>query len=155
LAALSLSRARNWSEFLDAAARYKVPSENLVYGDRASARLDRTMTPLRKNWNGLLPVPGHEGRYEWSGFLPPSELPRIFNPASGWVATANQNILPPGYRHVLGYEWANRFRFQRVEELLRTQSKFTVADFERMQQDVTSVPARRFQQVCAAGSTRV
>jgi penicillin amidase len=149
LAGLSLSRARNWSEFLDAAGRYKVPSENLVYGDR-EGNIGWTatgLTPLRKNWSGLLPVPGHEGRYEWSGFLPPSELPRIFNPASGWVATANQNILPAGYKHVLGYEWANRFRFQRVEEMLRAQPKFSVADFERMQQDVTSVPARRFQQV--------
>jgi len=105
------------------------------------------LTPLRKNWSGLLPVPGDTGEYEWSGFLPFDDLPRRYNPPEHSLATANHNILPAGYRHQLGYEWAPPFRFQRVREMLAAGGKFTVADFERMQQDVTSAPARRFQKV--------
>ena len=30
--------------------------------------------PLRRDWSGLLPVPG-DGRYEWDGFLPITALP--------------------------------------------------------------------------------
>jgi penicillin amidase len=38
-----------------------------------------SITPLRPNWTGLVPVPG-DGRYEWDGFLPIRSLPNAFNP---------------------------------------------------------------------------
>ncbi|MBM3748493.1 MAG: penicillin acylase family protein [Acidobacteria bacterium] len=149
LAGLSLARARNWKDFLAAIERYKVPSENLVYADvdgnigwQASG-----LAPIRPNWSGLLPVPGDTGEYEWSGFRKAGELPRLFNPPARYIATANHNILPPGYKVPLSYEWAQPFRYQRIREMLAEKRKFTVADFERMQQDVTSLPARRFQAV--------
>jgi len=140
LGSLSLNRARSWPEFLAALDRWKVPSENLVYADvdgnigwQAAG-----LTPLRKGWSGLLPVPG-DGRYEWQGFLPMSELPRSFNPPEHFLATANHNILPPGYPHELGYDWAPPDRFQRLVEVLRTPGrKYTVADFERLQHDEKS-----------------
>jgi penicillin amidase len=147
LPALSVARAKNWREFQQAMERYKAPSENMVYADTAGniGWQPGGLTPVRKNWTGLLPVPGDSGDYEWRGFLPFAEMPRLFNPPSHFIATANHNILPPGYKHALSYEWALPFRFERVREMLQAGGKFTVADFERMQQDVTSVPARRFQ----------
>jgi len=93
----------------------------------------------------LLPAPGDTGEYEWKGFRPLKDLPSAYNPPSHFIATANHNILPSGYTIPLGYEWALPFRFLRIKEMLSTSQKFSVADFERMQQDVTSLPARRFQ----------
>ncbi|MBM3794505.1 MAG: penicillin acylase family protein [Acidobacteria bacterium] len=149
LGALRLSRARNWTEFEQAAAMYKVPSENLVYADRAGniGWIASGQAPLRKGWNGLLPVPGDTGEYEWSGYLPGSENPRSFNPASGAIGTANHNILPAGYPHMLGYEFAPPFRFDRVNEMLQAQPWFTLSRFGEMQHDALSHPARLFQQI--------
>jgi len=149
LASIAAARARDWPEFLKSLERFKVPSENMAYADRAGniGWAAAGLAPVRKNWSGLLPVPGDSGEYEWSGFLPFAEHPKLFNPARHFVATANHKILPLGYRHALSYEWASPFRFHRVEEMLASGGKFTVADFERMQQDVTSIPARRFQAV--------
>jgi penicillin G amidase len=148
LASLSVARAKNWTEFQSALARFRTPSENMVYADRAGniGWQVAGLTPLRKGWNGMLPVPG-SGEYEWSGFLPASELPGQLNPPKHWVATANNNILPPGYKHSLGHDFGEPFRIQRIEEMLNEKPKFSVADFERMQLDVTSVMARRFQNV--------
>jgi hypothetical protein len=39
------------------------------------------LTPIRRNWSGMIPVPGASGEYEWEGFLPVKELPQSFNPA--------------------------------------------------------------------------
>lgn len=149
LAALALARAGNWAEFRNALKRYKVPSENIVYADvdgnigwQAAG-----LTPVRPNWPGLFPVPGHTGQYEWSGFRPLRELPSSYNPPRHWIATANHNILPQGYTVPLGYEWAPPFRYLRIQEMLSAGRRFSVADFERMQQDVVSLPARRFQAV--------
>ncbi len=145
LASLSLNRVRNWGEFLKAMERWKVPSENLIYADVDGniGWVAAGMAPIRKGWSGLLPVPGAEGKYEWQGFLPVSQLPQKFNPSDHYIATANHNILPPGYKHELGYEWANPVRFWRIAEVLSSaKGKFNVADFERLQHDDVSLPAR-------------
>lgn len=145
LASLSLNRAQNWPEFLRALERWKVPSENLVYADVDGniGWVAAGMTPVRKGWSGLLPVPGAAGKYEWQGFRSLPELPQVFNPAQHFIATANHNILPADYKHELGYEWSNPLRFRRIAEVLgKYQIKFTVADFAKLQHDEVSLPAR-------------
>jgi penicillin amidase len=150
LAGLSLARANDWKEFRAAMSRYQVPSENLVYADTKGNIGWQVggLTPIREGWSGLLPVPGEDGRYEWKGFQKPDALPFEFNPSRHYIATANHNILPAGYSIPLGYDgWALPFRVMRIREMLSSSKKFDIADFERMQQDVTSLPARRFQQI--------
>ena len=144
LASLSLDRAKNWQGFLKALERWRVPSENLVYAD-----VDGNIgwqaagsAPIRQGWSGLLPVPGNSGRYEWNGWLPLSELPRSYNPSKRFIATANHKIIPDGYKHEINFEWSAPFRFHRIEEVLQKGGKFTIEDFERLQHDETSLPAR-------------
>jgi penicillin amidase len=147
MAGISLARAKNWTEFRAAMARYKVPSENLVYADTSGNIGWQVggMTPIREGWNGLLPVPGAEGKYEWTGFQKSDALPFEFNPARHWIATANHNILPPGYAIPLGYDgWASPNRVNRIREMLGAGGKFDIEDFVRMQQDVVSIPAREW-----------
>ena len=75
------------------------------------------LAPRRKNWDGLMPVPG-DGRYEWDGFLPFLDLPHVADPPRGWLATANQDNLPPGYPFAIGFQWTDPLRFSRIEEIL-------------------------------------
>lgn len=145
LASLSLNRAQNWPEFLKALERWKVPSENLVYADIDGniGWVAAGMTPIRNGWSGLLPVPGNQGKYEWQGFLSIKDLPQSFNPPQHFIATANHNILPPGYDKQLGYEWSNPIRFLRINEVLNSgKEKFTVESFQKLQHDDMSLPAR-------------
>ncbi len=154
LSALSLIRAHNWNEFKSAMANYKVPTENIVYADRAGniGWIAGGLAPIRKNWSGLFPVPGDTGEYEWSGFLASSELPQVYNPANHHVATANHNILPKGYDKQLSYAWATPDRYHRIEEMLSENRKFNVEAFEKMQQDVISLNARGFMQLLGPDS---
>jgi penicillin amidase len=135
LASLSLDRARNWPEFQEAMTRWLMPSENMIYAD-IEGNIGWVAAGImpKRTWSGLLPVPG-DGRFEWDGFVPGMDLPRAYNPAEGFIATANHNILPEGYPIALSYEWASRYRIDRVKEVLRADRKFTVEDFTRLQHD--------------------
>jgi penicillin G amidase len=142
-----LLKAKNWNEFIVASNAWGAPPLNLVYADTkgnigwaASGRV-----PVRKNWDGLLPVPG-DGRYEWAGFHGKDVLPRSFNPAKGFFATANEMNLPAGYpneQNRIAFEWTDRSRIDRIEELLRTSTKQSLADSMAIQTDSVSTQSRR------------
>ena len=152
LASLAMNRVQNWQQFYAALKRWKVPSLNFVYADVEGniGWLAAGQTPIRKGWNGLLPVPGASGKYEWQGFLPITKLPQAYNPAKHYVATANHNIMLPGYKHELGYEWAAPFRFERIDEVIANfKGKFTIGDFQKLQHDETSLPARELTKILA------
>jgi penicillin G amidase len=151
LGSLALDRASNWAEFEEAVKRWKVPSENIVYADVEGNIGEHSvgLEPKRKNWDGVLPVPG-DGTYEWDGFLPTEELPHSFNPEKGFIATANHKMIPEGYPYKVGNEWAPPERFQRITEVLeeaRTKHHaLTMTDMQELQsQDVFSIPARERQ----------
>jgi penicillin amidase len=155
LGSLALDRAQNWDQFEAAMERWKVPSENIVYADRMGNIGEHStgLAPLRRNWTGLLPVSG-DGKYEWSGFVPNSLLPHSFNPDKGFIATANQKMIPEDYLYAVGYEWAAPARYLRATELLgdakNAGRKLTVADMQAFQTDVVSLHARALQSLLSA-----
>ncbi|MGC1604708.1 MAG: penicillin acylase family protein [Candidatus Acidiferrum sp.] len=157
LGSLSLDRAQNWKEFEQAMPRWKVPSENIVYADRQGNIGEHStgLAPLRKNWTGLLPVP-ENGNYEWSGFVPNSDLPHTYNPASGFVASANHKMIPENYPYAVGFQWASPERFQRISEVLsgaaKSARKLSIEDMENLQNDVVSLPARDLQGLLRHGA---
>jgi penicillin G amidase len=149
LGALGVLQARNWSEFNAALGRsWRLPSHSLVYADVDGniGYVAAALAPSRRGWDGLLPVPGRDGRYEWDGFLPPDLMPRSLNSPAGFYNTSNNDVVPkivPGYEIPLGYEYAAPWRYDRVTEVLREPRRFSVADMEKLQQDTLSLPARQ------------
>jgi len=143
LASLQLGRAKNWRDFQSAMARWRMPSENMIYAD-VDGNIGWIASGLmpRRQWSGLLPVPG-DGRYEWNGFVPTPQLPQSYNPPSGFIATANNNILPPGYKTPIAFDWSSDYRVSRIREVLSSRSNFTIADFQALQHDDLSLLARR------------
>jgi penicillin amidase len=144
LGCLALDRARSDKEFRAAIARWKSPSENIVYADVEGniGWVAAGWAPVRKGWDGLLPVPGAAGRYEWQGFLDAKDLPQALNPASGYLATANHNILPAHYDHAIGYEWAPSFRIRRVRQVLEGKERFSLGNFRKLQHDTLTLPGQ-------------
>jgi penicillin amidase len=143
LASLRMDQSRNWEEFREACRFSNTPSENMVWADRENNIGWQAVgiAPIRKNWSGLLPVPG-DGRFEWEGFLPGGDLPHTLNPHENFFATANQYNVPDGYPYPLGFMWSEPFRFERIEEVLRAGGPFSREDMAKLQQDTLSVPAR-------------
>jgi penicillin amidase len=102
------------------------------------------IAPIRTNWSGLVAVPG-DGRFEWAGFLPIKEKPHSFNPPDGFIATANNDLIPRGYPHMnaVGFVWTDPFRWARISEVLGSGRKLAVPDMMRLQTDYLSIIARQ------------
>ncbi len=147
MASLNYLKARNFAEYAAALEGWGAPSTNHVVADVAGniGWAAAGMVPMRPSWDGLLPVPG-DGRHEWAGLLRSSGLPRAENPATGWLGSANQMNLPPGYDHATqrtGFEWTDGARFARLSEALSGEHRWSIEETLRLQSDVTCMPARR------------
>ena len=141
-----LAQATDCKDFFDRAMSWKVPTHNLICGDADGniALQVSGLTPDRDGWNGRLPVPG-TGQYEWKGFR--SDLPRDMNPARGYIATANDNTHPPGYkgRPVFYHSTAGvaTSRIARLHQILGSGKTLSVEDHKRIQHDAYSLMAER------------
>ena len=140
-------RAGNFVDFQRAMLHWGAPTENQVYADVKGniGWIPGGLAPIRPNWDGLMPVPG-DGRYEWAGFWPGDKLPSSYNPAAGYVTTSNEMNLPDGYPYQerkLSFEWTNSSRHDRLDEVLKSLPKVSIEDAMKLQNDVTSIPARR------------
>ncbi|WP_245634180.1 penicillin acylase family protein [Halalkalicoccus paucihalophilus] len=150
-------RAENIDEFQDAMEGeltpdmqgWGAPPENQVAADTDGniGWFPGGRTPIRPNWDGLLPVPG-DGRYEWDGYQHQSNLPREVNPDRGWIATANHFNLPDDYSvddPPIGFEWVAPYRYQRIAEVLSEfdeENKHSLEDSTDLQTDFLSIPIR-------------
>jgi penicillin G amidase len=145
LASLRMDQAKTWEEFREACSYSRIPAENMVWADISGTIGYQAVaiTPIRRNFSGLVPVPG-DGGYEWDGFLPITALPSVENPASGFFATANNYLFPldypyPDAQHHTG---TDPFRAARIHEWLSQGRLFTVSDMIELQNDNLSIPAR-------------
>jgi penicillin amidase len=145
LASLRMDQARNWEEFREACSYSHIPGENMIWAGRDGDIGWQAVgiAPIRKNWSGLVPVPG-DGRYEWDGYLPIQSKPNIHNPDKGFWATANANLIPRDYpyRNAVGWIWTDPFRADRLEEVLACGRQHTLMDMVQLQTDYLSIPAR-------------
>ena len=137
-----MAQAESCEDFFERAMYWMVPTHSLICGDvEGNIALQVTgLTPDRDGWNGRLPVPG-TGQYEWVGFR--SDLPREFNPARGYIATANNNVHPPGYEGRPVFYHSSRgvetSRITRLHQILGTDRLFSVEDHQAIQHDAYSL----------------
>ena len=135
----NLSHAGSWTEFCAAMRDFVAPQQNIVYADVdgnigfiAPARV-----PIRAKGDGWLPAPGATGAYDWTGFVPFDDLPQVYDPPSGELASANNRIVAKGDFY-LGQDWDLPYRVERIRALLDATPKQSSATASAMQADVFS-----------------
>lgn len=134
----AIDRARDWTDFRSALSRFWGPAQNFVFGDRAGniGYQAAGRVPIRNGFDGNVPLDGSSGRFEWAGYIPFDQMPSIFNPPSGIVATANQDPFPPGYPYTVDGSYADPYRILQIRALLCAKTKLGVADMLAIQKDV-------------------
>src|SRR5271168_4986814 len=139
-----LGEARDWNSFVETTRHIAGPGQNTIYAD-VDGNIGFTIPariPIRANGDGALPVPGDTDDYEWKGYIPFEELPRVENPPDGIIATANARTVGPGFKYYLSDRQAGPYRTARLYELLSGRTGLTAADCNAIQNDIVSLPNR-------------
>lgn len=147
-ALVDLNRATNWDSFRQALKGWGAPNLNFIYADvdgNIGYQAAGTIPIRAANYQGLVPMPGESGDYEWEGYIPFDQLPSIFNPPSGFVANANSKVTTDDDRYHLSFEWGDPYRIQRITELLSADHQFTVEDMQKIQGESYSPPAEQLR----------
>ena len=146
LASLRMNQAKTWEEFRKACTYSYIPAENMIWADRKGHIGWQTVgiAPIRNHHSGMVPVPG-DGRYEWNGYLPVIKRPSLTDVKEGFIATANENRSPAGYRWLnsIGYSWSDDYRVKRINEVLGSKKQISIEDMQSLQMDYYSMPARQ------------
>jgi penicillin amidase len=143
-ALLGMNRAGSCLEFREALRHWAVPVQNTVYADTGGniAYSFPGKVPIRAKGDGRVPAPGWTGEYEWTGYVPFEELPHLYNPPQGFIATANNRVVGDDYPYFLGYDHVSGNRARRIVEMIVAKDRLDVDDIRRMQLDQVSLAAR-------------
>lgn len=151
-----IDRAQNWQQFRAAVSSYWGPGQNFVYADRAGniGYQAGGRVPIRRGFDGDVPLDGVSGNYEWDGYIPFHEMPSVYNQASGIIATANQNPFPPDFAYRVNGNFADTYRVEQIRALLSAKRGLTVRDMLAVQKDVYSAYDFFLAQQAVAASGR-
>lgn len=140
-----MALSTNIDEFREALRHWDVPAQNFVFAD-TDGNIGYVMAgaiPTRAKGHALLPMPGWNGEYEWTGLIPFEELPQITNPPQHFIVTANNRVVDDKYPHYITHEWLNGYRAQRIRDLLTSKGKLSLSDMAAIQADQYSIPAEK------------
>lgn len=141
-AMLDMDRANTVDEFRGALRPWHVPTFSLVFADLDGHIAYQTA--------GRIPVrdslqrgyrPGWDPAHQWRGLISFEQMPRLTDPARGWIASANNRVAPDDYPHRLYGCWVSGWRAQRIAEYLEQPGPFSLDDMRRIQLDLKSLRA--------------
>ncbi len=96
-----------------------------------------------EGWNGFEPRAGWDSNNDWQGIVDTAELPCSYNPESGFLVTANQDLNHLGRVDPINMPMGD-YRATRIEEVLASHTEHDVTSMKALQMDVYSKQAELF-----------
>jgi len=113
------------------------PPLNAILADDAGRIAWTTMgrLPSRRGFDGMTSRSWSDGSAEWMGYLVPEQLPRIIDPAEGFVVNANNRSVDQHYPFTVGHAFTNGYRAYRITERLQAMDPINEDEMFRLQLD--------------------
>jgi len=143
---LKLNTTRSVSEVSKALETYFCPAQNFVTADREghiAMFAQQGKIPLRWKEQGKFLLLAGSADQHWQGYIPMDQLPRIMDPASGFVSSANQVPADSSYPYYLNWNYYNLERARRINQLLAENRRFGMNEMRIIQNDTRNLWAEK------------
>ena len=145
-----LGKSKNFGEWQGQIARMAIPSTNFIYGDESgtiayiyNAAIPNRPQNVKADWRSVLP--GNRSDLIWHGAVDYAALPKVINPASGWVYNSNNtpftaagkgsDVDPASFSPLMGVELKQTNRSRRAYKLLSESGVLDRAALEKIKYD--------------------
>jgi penicillin G amidase len=139
LAFIKLNKAETYSDYKNAIKHLSSPTLNISFiNDKGDIGITH-QGKIPKKWNGQgkFLLDGTNGTHLYKDYISNDSLPSLYNPASGYVFSANQH--PTGTQFPYYFNgYFSETRANRIKELIEKGSFFEINDMKNMQLDNTS-----------------
>ena len=146
---LDWDRATDWTQFRTALSELVGPTLNFAYADVDGhiGYQDAGRVPARKAGDGSMPVEGQDDRYAWTGEVAFDVLPHALDPKRGFLATANNAIVPASFSPTLSRDYLPPYRIHEIVTRLSVPGVRTPEEIGSIQADDYDYPRSRLAQV--------
>lgn len=136
---LYMDRVQGVSDAIDVVNHASGPPNNVLLAD-VDGHIGWTYTgkiPIRRGFDGAVSVSWADGQKGWAGYIAANDLPRIIDPPSGFIVSANQRMLD-NYPHIIGHSFVNGYRAYRIVERLQDMRSVRETHLFHLQLDTKS-----------------
>lgn len=140
----AVNSATDWTSFCAAFSGFGGPAQNVVYADdqgnigyHAVGRIPLRGDPAHPSLPALVPAPP-DSSHEWTGYIPFDQLPQIYDPPGGILATANARVVGDDYPFPITQDWNEPYRNERIWKVLAVKQGLTATDMLALQNDIYS-----------------
>jgi penicillin G amidase len=140
LGVYQLNTAKDFEDFKIATSKFIAISQNMAYADKKGniGLVCAAGIPIRPSNDGTKMQPGWTGEHEWKGIVPFDELPISYNPARGFVSSANYFTAKNFPYYISKWDFRGPYRLDRINEILHSKTKFSIEEIKEMQVDMKS-----------------
>jgi penicillin amidase len=151
-AMLRAGRAKDWQSFVEALEEFSVPAQNFMYAD-THGNIGHVLAAQLPKRSGEKPgdvyIDTALSDKNWETILGTLTLPRILNPAEGYLASANNK--PVDTEYPISWFYGPDERIRRLKQMLSAEKVFTPADLKAMQHDTVSLTSLELRDALLAG----
>ncbi len=142
-AAISINKSKDWNDFKNALRNFTVPGQNFIYADNNGniGYICAAKLPLRASNSTTFVNDGTSSAYDWKGFVPYDEMPKVFNPSTNFIASANNKTVEKFPYHISNI-WEPPSRIERITQLLNSKKLHSKDDYKKYQNDFVSPYAK-------------
>lgn len=140
LGLLDMDQAATLEQAIRTVNRAGAPTSNVMLADDQGHIAWTCMgrIPVRTGYDGSFTVSWADGQNGWTRYIQPDELPRVVDPPSDFLVSANHRAMGTDYPFLIGHTFANGYRAYRITERLQTMTGITETDMLRLQLDTTT-----------------
>jgi penicillin amidase len=140
LALLNIDQANTIEQAITLFNQAGLPPLNVLLADD-KGNIAWTLTgklPRRNNFDGSISLAREQADIGWDGLQPARHYPKVLNPPSGILTTANNRTLANQDNFLIGHNFAHGFRAYRIAKLLSMQEEMDENFLHTVQLDTQS-----------------